>query len=153
MDHPEWTTLTWCEWVRGITAHHSDPRPDIAGVRPGNYPFERLLTVDKLRVGVTSGEVTQDKKMSRCYLPKVVYHQVYNVDRPRVRSHEERRRLFEEPTQSRISPSLLHYTKNTKINSDTTASGSRVGASGCGGSSARQFRRRSGASRCCPNLI
>ena len=24
-------------------------------------------------------EVTQDKKMSRCHLPRVVYHQVYNV--------------------------------------------------------------------------
>jgi len=27
----------------------------------------------------SSGEVTQDKKMLRCYLPRVVYHQVYNV--------------------------------------------------------------------------
>ena len=28
-----------------------------------------------------------------------------------MRSHEERRRLFEEPTQSRISPNILQYTK------------------------------------------
>ena len=28
-----------------------------------------------------------------------------------VRSHTERRWLFEEPTQSRISPSILEYTK------------------------------------------
>ena len=28
---------------------------------------------------VISGEVTQDKKISRCHLPRVVYHQVYNV--------------------------------------------------------------------------
>ncbi len=31
--------------------------------------------------------------------------------RPLVRSHEERRWLFEEPTQSRISQSMLQYTK------------------------------------------
>jgi len=28
---------------------------------------------------VTLGEVTQDKKMSRCHLPRVVYHQGHNV--------------------------------------------------------------------------
>ena len=33
--------------------------------------------------------------------------------RPLVRSQEERRRLFEEPTKSHISPSILQYTKNT----------------------------------------
>ena len=31
--------------------------------------------------------------------------------RPLVRSHEERRWLFEEPTQSRTSPCILQYTK------------------------------------------
>ena len=33
------------------------------------------------------------------------------IDSGLVRSHEERRWLFEEPTQSRISPSILEYTK------------------------------------------
>jgi len=31
------------------------------------------------RVKKKKVEVTQDKKMSRCHLPRVVYHQVYNV--------------------------------------------------------------------------
>jgi hypothetical protein len=36
------------------------------------------------------------------------------VRRPLVRFHEERRWLFEEPTQSRMSPSILLYTKICK---------------------------------------
>ena len=34
---------------------------------------------------------------------------------PLVRSDEERRWLFEEPTQSRISPSMLEYTKMMRV--------------------------------------
>ena len=33
------------------------------------------------------------------------------IDSGLVRSHEERKWLFEEPTQSRITPSILEYTK------------------------------------------
>ena len=42
---------------------------------------------------------------------KVCFH---HRIRPIVRSYEERRRIFEEPTQSRISPSILWYTKQKK---------------------------------------
>ena len=40
------------------------------------------------------------------------------IDSGLVRSHEERRWLFEEPSLSRISPSILYYTKE-KLSSKT----------------------------------
>ena len=51
--------------------------------------------------------------MLKGHLSRVIYHRVYLSDRLRVglvRSHEKRRWLFEEPTQSQISTSILKYT-------------------------------------------
>ena len=50
----------------------------MVGVKVVGSGFGLKLGVDGLRVGC-SGKVTQDKKMLRCHLPRVVYHQVYNV--------------------------------------------------------------------------
>ena len=49
----------------------------------GELNWTRLganLTIDGfLTTHSKLGEITQDKTMSRCHLPRVVYHQVYNV--------------------------------------------------------------------------
>jgi len=45
----------------------------------GKYKTDTARLWPWLSGKVTSGDVTQDKKRSRCHLPRVVYHQVYNV--------------------------------------------------------------------------
>ena len=62
-----------------------------------------------------------------------------------VRSHEERRWLFEEPTQSRISPSILYHTKN-KSKSETPHPQQVLGPDG---NETRKFR----GARTAPGLI
>ena len=52
----------------------------------------------------------------------------YGHSCPLVRSHEERRWLFEEPAQSRISPSLLEYAR-VQIRTVLVWSGESAGAS------------------------
>ena len=51
-----------------------------------------LVCISKQIRFVTSGEVTQDKKTSRCHLPSVVYHQVkpYTKIEARVTSAKSR---------------------------------------------------------------
>ena len=48
--------------------------------KSGNFRAERsLFSLDKSRVGWLKRGGIQDKKMSKSYLPRVVYHQVYNI--------------------------------------------------------------------------
>ena len=48
-------------------------------VRKQNKSSETVLSTHVIDPGLVGGGGTQDKKMSKGHLPRVVYHQEYNV--------------------------------------------------------------------------